>query len=59
MICNCGGLTRSHETKAGYVHTCNACGRRHVIEKQKPLTVTPEQRIISLSIKERDDEQPI
>ena len=33
MICSCGGLTRNHETKHAYVHTCNACGRRHEVDK--------------------------
>lgn len=30
MICPCGGLTRDHETLAGRVYTCNACGRREL-----------------------------
>lgn len=34
MICSCGGLTRTHETKHAYVHTCNGCGRRHEIPKE-------------------------
>lgn len=35
MICKCAGMMRCHETKAAYVHTCNACGRRYYEEKRK------------------------
>jgi len=35
MICPCGGMTRSHETKSAYVYTCNACGRREEMKKEK------------------------
>lgn len=32
MICPCGGLTRDHETIAGRVYICNACGRRELFQ---------------------------
>ena len=35
MICNCGGMCRTHETKQAYVYTCNACSRR--FERDKAL----------------------
>jgi len=40
MICKCGGMTRSHETKAAYIYTCNGCDRRYERKKNELSMLT-------------------
>ena len=35
MICACGGECREHQVLAGWVVTCNACGRRELFERKR------------------------
>jgi len=40
MICECGGTTKTHQTKTGYVRTCKVCGRRHELPKAEDSRTT-------------------